>query len=470
MYITKEQENMQSAVEAEKETGIHRRVWAVYHHYLTLSEETKNQIQKLYSLKESKKADSFRVLLNRSEHRTKVDVDEFLAVTMVFNFNALEERVEGSAAPRHGTAIYAAASKFAHSCFPNCAWNSDGEGWCTVRAIRSIAPGEEMTFNHYDADFVAQPTHLRRAYLRRSKEISCDCPRCASPGDDTRQFSCAIVTCPGRHFTSQPTIDSNVIMLPCTVCSASPTLEYQTLMFYREKTQAAVVRTVLEEIRLFPAKLPVGTVAPSPREIQEMDFLSPHHYLTHYLAKIKKRAYESVGDRVRAAEMMDTAVRAAEAFLKFPSLLLADTCLEAAEAHEELGSRGALLVAKQYCQEALRISKALYGDAERRTRFQAPLVRVLGKRMASFGSDDRLDISAKVKECTFCGCRPTAALGSSLRRCAGCKRVAYCGIVCQKSHWPTHQPVCVKPAPVVPAVSAAGAPGVAAVATVTPTK
>jgi len=58
-------------------------------------------------------------------------------------------------------------------------------------------------------------------------------------------------------------------------------------------------------------------------------------------------------------------------------------------------------------------------------------------------SDNPQDTATKevdIKTCAKCG-----KSGSDFRRCSRCKEARYCGVECQKTHWPTHKADC-KPA------------------------
>ena len=89
---------------------------------------------------------------------------------------------------------------------------------------------------------------------------------------------------------------------------------------------------LLEEIRIFPAELPGDQVTPAALELQEMKLLSPQHYLTHYLAKIKQVSREAVGDKMLVAIMCAVAATAAEDVFKVPSTHL--------DSRQVLGGRG----------------------------------------------------------------------------------------------------------------------------------
>ncbi len=58
-----------------------------------------------------------------------------------------------------------------------------------------------------------------------------------------------------------------------------------------------------------------------------------------------------------------------------------------------------------------------------------------GMKMFYIGDDELL---VNVSKCAMCN-----AL-NDLRLCSRCKKVAYCGSVCQKQHWDVHQKVCPK--------------------------
>ncbi|KAL1667185.1 hypothetical protein GGF50DRAFT_49164 [Schizophyllum commune] len=79
-------------------------------------------------------------------------------------------------------AIFMQASRINHSCSPNAKWEWDRKTLAlTLRAVRPIRAGEEITINYVD---VALPRAERRARLRATYHFDCHCPACAR--DDPR--------------------------------------------------------------------------------------------------------------------------------------------------------------------------------------------------------------------------------------------------------------------------------------------
>eukprot|EP00049_Salpingoeca_infusionum_P005855 m.97893 g.97893 ORF g.97893 m.97893 type:complete len:582 (+) comp13113_c1_seq2:2686-4431(+) len=74
--------------------------------------------------------------------------------------------------------IYPAIAMVNHSCSPNCAVVSTPGGTVTVRALRPIAAGDEVTVSYVD---LLQPRAQRRAELMQTKEFTCHCLRCDVP-------------------------------------------------------------------------------------------------------------------------------------------------------------------------------------------------------------------------------------------------------------------------------------------------
>lgn len=93
-----------------------------------------------------------------------------------------------AAGGRH-MALFARASKAAHSCAPCVAYTSrQFPGSLVYKATGSIAAGEGVAFAYIDDLFIT-PTEGRRAELERTKMFRCHCDRCDAP-DVLRSFVC----------------------------------------------------------------------------------------------------------------------------------------------------------------------------------------------------------------------------------------------------------------------------------------
>ncbi|TRM70310.1 hypothetical protein BD626DRAFT_390788 [Schizophyllum amplum] len=74
-------------------------------------------------------------------------------------------------------AIFMQASRINHSCSPNAKWEWDRKTLSlTLRAVRPIRAGEEITINYVDP---AVPRAERRASLRTTYHFDCNCAACA---------------------------------------------------------------------------------------------------------------------------------------------------------------------------------------------------------------------------------------------------------------------------------------------------
>eukprot|EP01036_Dinobryon_divergens_P030025 gene30025-39215_t len=138
--------------------------------------------------------------------------------------------------------LYHLTSLMSHSCVPNCVVDTSSVEM-TVRCITAVKKGEELTIE-YNEDYFDQPTHVRRAHLISSKEFLCRCPRCVSPGDDTRQFNC---------------FDST---------------SYESYMFQKESTY-------LSEVQLLRESMQVALTQPA-RSQQQSDTFHRYHYFEYF--------------------------------------------------------------------------------------------------------------------------------------------------------------------------------------------
>ncbi|CAB9502881.1 SET domain [Seminavis robusta] len=103
------------------------------------------------------------------------------------------------------SAIFAYASKIAHSCIPNLAYTSvkseddNNQGALQYKVIRNIPMGQPAAFSYIGGGRVLYqtPTHERREKLWRTKSFVCQCKRCSGP-DYCRSVQCN--TCTQKMF------------------------------------------------------------------------------------------------------------------------------------------------------------------------------------------------------------------------------------------------------------------------------
>jgi hypothetical protein len=73
--------------------------------------------------------------------------------------------------------VYIKASKFNHSCKPNCFVIAEDE-LLIIRAIRDICPGEELTHCYIKECLVEKSREVRQAFLSTLADFECTCNLC----------------------------------------------------------------------------------------------------------------------------------------------------------------------------------------------------------------------------------------------------------------------------------------------------
>ena len=117
-------------------------------------------------------------------------------------------------------ALFALASKAAHSCAPNCLYSSrSAAGTLRYVASRAIAEGEAVTFS-YLADEQASPRAARRAQLLATKHFLCRCTRCAGR-DDCRGLRCGACAA-GTLLCADAGDEAEPSAWACASCGAPP--------------------------------------------------------------------------------------------------------------------------------------------------------------------------------------------------------------------------------------------------------
>lgn len=74
----------------------------------------------------------------------------------------------------YGDGVYEFASRFNHSCTPNCNQSDTGDGRMAIYAVRDVKVGEELTASYADID---QPREARQRHLDHYGFV-CDCSAC----------------------------------------------------------------------------------------------------------------------------------------------------------------------------------------------------------------------------------------------------------------------------------------------------
>eukprot|EP00440_Ansanella_granifera_P007667 gb/GFBE01008296.1/.p1 GENE.gb/GFBE01008296.1/~~gb/GFBE01008296.1/.p1 ORF type:complete len:470 (+),score=90.85 gb/GFBE01008296.1/:1-1410(+) len=125
-------------------------------------------------------------------------------------------RTNSVALPDGGGAVYGLSCRANHSCRPNASLCVGPDARMKLRALRDIAPGEDVLVSYIgEGDLLRSQSH--RQHLIDTWGFECDCERCVGP-DDTRGFQC--VACGEGVMNVQPSDTSGTRWGPCDCCEA----------------------------------------------------------------------------------------------------------------------------------------------------------------------------------------------------------------------------------------------------------
>lgn len=112
---------------------------------------------------------------------TEEEINFVYRLYSIFTTNTFDDTT-----PSH-CSLFLEASRFNHSCLPNCDYGHISKGrhpTITIRTVRDIQPDEELTLTYL---INHEPRDKRRADTKRSWGFECNCPACdvADPRVDT---------------------------------------------------------------------------------------------------------------------------------------------------------------------------------------------------------------------------------------------------------------------------------------------
>ena len=106
--------------------------------------------------------------------------------------------------------IYLFASKLNHSCNPNCRWNIVN-GIITIRTIRPVFRGEELTHSYYPECLIINNVEQRRHIIEKNGRFLCNCDLCTK--NIYRDLSLIRISCDNCG-------SSDVKLFTCTSCKS----------------------------------------------------------------------------------------------------------------------------------------------------------------------------------------------------------------------------------------------------------
>jgi hypothetical protein len=404
----------------------------------------------------------------KGQPATMIEKEMFVKIVLISNYNAFGDEDESK--------IYETASRFCHSCEANCTYDFDGPE-IIVRSLRPVQAGEELTLD-YKGSRRLQPTHVRRFKWLEVKDFTCHCPRCDTPGDDTRQFHCHDPACHGRHVACQP-LNKDPLplptmvytgveyvephLLPCTVCHRSPPADYQTAMFDLERRWADVVQELpaipatptyfsllLPDANGCPAYCfePIGVpntnaVPAMLKKLKELQYHVPHWTgfqlaLNEVYCLMKLSKQGDTAHRPRLLQLATEMEPMLDCFYEPPRERLATFLLDLYAVYNHLGDTAS---AVRVFRRLIRSQRILHGR-DKPCEVEA-LFRIANAYIGGLPSAAVLAVSLEENCCAYCEESPKRA-AMTLSRCGACKKVAYCGAACQKVHWKAHKALCKK--------------------------
>mmetsp|Transcript_167725 Transcript_167725/g.533300 ORF Transcript_167725/g.533300 Transcript_167725/m.533300 type:complete len:504 (+) Transcript_167725:22-1533(+) len=133
-------------------------------------------------------------------------------------------------------AVYSLISRFNHSCRPNVSKHFDTEERLSLRTLREVSEGEELSFSYMRYSDLLRCTAYRQKTLKAGWGFECNCRRCTvrvysacahsqrqrayqAAVDDTRAFKCAC--CSVGVVLGGPSADGGLSCRPCGHCGKS---------------------------------------------------------------------------------------------------------------------------------------------------------------------------------------------------------------------------------------------------------
>lgn len=128
-----------------------------------------------------------------------VKMEDAWELMLVLESNSVEFEMKGG---MYLSVLCLGISHLKHSCSPNALLGMGKEaGTIELRALKPIAPGDEVTVSYLGEPDLMVPTSERQAYLKKRWQFRCVCERCGAP-DMLRAFKCPKVNCKGLVYAN----------------------------------------------------------------------------------------------------------------------------------------------------------------------------------------------------------------------------------------------------------------------------
>lgn len=378
------------------------------------------------------------------------------------------------------SALFAYASKVAHSCSPNVGYTSKTRDGCLeYKVIRPINAGDMITMS-YVGELFSNSTIDRRKKLWGSKCFFCRCPRCMGP-DNCRLARCPMANCVDyvrctydvteaqQRIESSSAPGSSSEVWECPSCGILAAVHVSSIARKEHNIRSKIER--LEET----LRRPDGLSAVLPVDIQKLyrsaakDELNPVHHLTLKVLQLTARvcASHAVGiEGATAAGMLPRNARTpfgTSSQLRLQAAVAGFQYVSGCEC-VAVGCHGCTVAIRNHPPVYEQVPEILHAwqDLKHVSKSQWPtyvsevyLQPYLSLFYASYGPRDSdgqdieryLRSSGKsttgIKESTCDNCKQPSVL--QLQLCSRCKKARYCSKQCQISAWRTgHKLACKK--------------------------
>eukprot|EP00931_Biecheleriopsis_adriatica_P093817 TRINITY_DN67538_c0_g1_i1.p1 TRINITY_DN67538_c0_g1~~TRINITY_DN67538_c0_g1_i1.p1 ORF type:complete len:501 (+),score=131.08 TRINITY_DN67538_c0_g1_i1:25-1527(+) len=166
----------------------------------------------------------------RAEPPSEEEQEAALLVRSVLHFNSF-----GAGPAGRDQVVFPTLARANHSCAPNCL--ADGD-LGTLRAMRPVAAGEELTVSYLDDAALLMAREARRKELQEHWEFHCACKRCEALGDDVRRFhaGCSTPGCKGELLAHSGGLQT---ALRCESCGDVASTETQQALLRAEESAMA---------------------------------------------------------------------------------------------------------------------------------------------------------------------------------------------------------------------------------------
>lgn len=403
----------------------------LYKKFALLNYKIKNAILNLYgeldeSLGEIKEFDK----IFGSLYQNIFDLEILRKLTAVYKFNSFSDR-EGN--------LYLCndISRISHSCKPNSTiLHSKENNLC--KSISDIKCGDEITIS-YNEKYNTEPIYWRKHVYQKTKAFVCECIRCKSDYDDTRQVACEYC----KSFTSIYQINDfqEPYLLKCMECEKEPTEDYKNKVLNLEKNAREINAEITKKIKSVMCKNSLDCVRIL-REIfleyKDIEIMYRHELFKDILLKLVEISFMIVTfDNPRLLDQNMTK------FLMYSSLYI-DSHEKVIEYPNERGEKAYYFVADKILSletiksEHLSIARDFLNKAIQYNKLLSKKINEnYNKLMLKICKNPNYidNILFNQNMCNFCG-----DIGKY--KCGKCGKIEYCSRECQVMHWCIHKKVC----------------------------